>query len=166
MRRTISTSPYSSGPRILAPPPENHKTTAFQNGSCLSINGKLVPIPISTPTLTPTLTPKLTPTLIPHHTEPVQTVNDTHTQTQPLYVLAVKKRNLYMENKVFIDIEKYDVYQVICFYNNERGATLAYTYYEPCNCKEWRVLSKVLKKVSYNSNVDIDKCETVQEAFF
>ena len=158
MRRTISTSPYSTGPRILAPPPENYKTTAFQNGSCLCINGKLVPIPTSTHTHIPTPTPQ--------YTQPVQSVNDSQTPTQALYVLAVKKRNLYMENKVFIDIEKYDVYQVVCFYNNERGATLAYTYYEPCNCKQWRVLSKVLKKVPYNSNVDIDKCETVQEAFF
>ena len=152
MRRTISTSPYSTGPRILAPPLDSHKITTFQNGSCLCINGKLVPIP----TLTHTA----------EYTEPVQTVNDSHTSSQSLYVLAVKKRNLYMENKVFIDIEKYDVYQVVCFYNNERSATLAYTYYEPCNCKQWRVLSKVLKKVPYNSNVDIDKCETVQEAFF
>lgn len=163
MRRTISTSPYSTGPRILAPPPDSNKTTAFQNGSCLCIKGKLVPIPTSTHL------PE-----VPQYTQPLQSQNDSpvilnstqnvQSTTQYLYVLAVKKRNLYIENKVFIDIEKYDVYEVICFYNNERGATLAYTYYTPNNSDQWRVISKVLKRTPYNSNVDIDKCETLQEA--
>jgi Holliday junction resolvase len=71
-----------------------------------------------------------------------------------------------MENKVFIYIEKYDVYEVLCFYNNEKAATLAYIYYKPDNSQQWRVLSKVLKKAPYNSNCNLDKCETIYEEVY
>ncbi len=159
MRRTNLTSPYSTGPRILAPP-ENQKITAFQNGSSMYINGKLIPIP--TTELRLYNEPVVNQTDLVNRSS--QNLSGVNSIPQPLYVLAVKKRNLYMENKVLDDIDKYDVYEVVCFYNNEKAATLAYTYYTPNNSDQWRVISKVLKRTPYNSNVDIDKCETLQEA--
>jgi len=80
-----------------------------------------------------------------------------------IVALVVKKRNLYLEQISFPNIENYDVYEIIAFYNTEKLGSVGFVNYKPVNTSTWRIITKYIKQVSYNQILDIASCPNTYE---
>ena len=80
-----------------------------------------------------------------------------------LVVTVVKKRNILLEQQGIPDIEKYDVYEVISFHNTEKAGSVSFVNFKPSTDNIWRVTTKYVKQIPYNTMFDLDLCKNTYE---
>ena len=76
---------------------------------------------------------------------------------QYISALVVKKRNIALELQ---GIEN-NVYDIIAFFNNDKACSVCYANYKPVDTQEWRILGKSVKKIPFNTDFNLDECETI-----
>ena len=81
---------------------------------------------------------------------------------QYINALVVKKRNIALELQG-VDTT---IYEVIAFFNNDKSASVIYANYKPINSVDWRILGKYLKKIPYNTDFNLDMCDSVYEEIY
>jgi len=79
------------------------------------------------------------------------------TSIQYITALVVKKRNIALELQ---GVEN-NIYEIIAFFNNDKAGSVIYSNYKPINTSEWRVLGKYVKKIPYNTDFNLENCETI-----
>lgn len=80
-------------------------------------------------------------------------------QIQYISGLVVRKKSLILEAR---GVNHY-TYQIVAFFNTDKAATVIYTNYKGGYDSEYRVVNKYVKKIPFNTEFSLEKCETVYE---
>ena len=83
-------------------------------------------------------------------------------EIQYINALVVKKRNVFLEQQGYQN----DIYEIVAFFNNDKSGSVIYANYKPVHSFDWRILGKYLKKIPYNTDFDLDTCETLYSDIF
>jgi hypothetical protein len=78
---------------------------------------------------------------------------------QYISALVVRKKNLILEAN---GINHY-IYEIVAFFNTDKAATVIYTNYKGFTDREYRVVNKYVKKIPFNSDFSLERCETIYE---
>jgi hypothetical protein len=99
--------------------------------------------------------------LIAQPASPLQYIADS------MWCVVVKKRNVALELLNYPDFQKNDVYQILSFHTTHKGANIAYINLKIVNSDEWRIISKYIIKIPYNSvNFNIEFCPILAKTSF
>jgi hypothetical protein len=73
--------------------------------------------------------------------------------------LVVRKKNLILEAN---GVNHY-IYEIVAFFNTDKAASVIYTNYKGFTDREYRVVNKYVKKIPFNSDFSLERCETIYE---
>jgi hypothetical protein len=73
--------------------------------------------------------------------------------------LVIRKKNLILEAN---GINQY-TYEIVAFFNTDKAATVIYTNYKGYVSSDYRLVNKYVKKIPFNTDFTLEKCETVYE---